>query len=339
MKQTMKALMVLLLAGSLLAQEDRYVTLSTTKVRALAMGAAFTAMQDDLGALGWNPAGYDLYREKQGKRLTLFVNPVSPLLAIQKTDQLYTEDSSKGEDILLSLGLLLKSLSLSLRSLDLGVVLAEEHIGMRPGLNRDRVFDFSEIGQNYSHSLIGCLKLADQVSLGANASLISRSGAAPQDDRLRKVAVSYGILLKPEKGLRVGVSLVNLPDTLRSDRIGLERIVDEAVNIGLSYEISGSRLSLDLKNLGEEGQEAVREFHVGFEQEILGHVALRGGWFQKSGGGNVFSAGLGLFDGNKVRDYNVLFAHSNFFVNYAFVYEEAQAIDNRWHLFSFYVRI
>ena len=149
------------------------------------------------------------------------------------------------------------------------------------------------------------------------------------------------ILLKPEKGLNIGVSFINLPDSLDQFRMPLERFVDESVNIGVSYRLfSGTLLSLDVRNLGEEKNTSVREFHFGIEQVFLSQIAIRAGYFyNKDEGEHVISGGVGILDGNTFFSSDNSLTHGNFYLNYSFVYENKQTIDNRWHLLSLYIRI
>jgi len=321
------------------AQETLFATFSTVKARPLAMGGAFTAIEDDMAAIPFNPAAYSLYGERHRHRFTFFFNPISPIVAGIDNRSLYSGKGSKADDVLLSLGLLLKSISFSLSSLEIGLLLGEESLYPHNAFKRDQIYSVDGFRQNHSHSLIGRLKLAEQVSIGASASLMSASETSAQE-RTQDVGISYGILLQPESGLRIGVFLADLPDSLDDKRLPVERIVDESLNVGVSYEfLRGSTLSLDVRNLGEERQEAVREFHAGFEQVLLSHVALRAGWFRKSEGTHVYSWGLGIFDNNMLHSHERTFSHPNFALNYAFVYDSDEAEDAMLHLLSLYLRL
>jgi len=299
---------------------------------------AFTAVEDNLAAVHFNPASYFLYENKKSHRFTFFVNPVSPAVAAFERDALYAGSGSKADDVLSTLSLLVKSVSLSLNRLEVGLLLGEESIKLPETFYDEQIFGARGYRQNHGHTLVSRLKLAEQVSLGGALSLLYGSTSADSYERHRDLGFSYGILMRPEEGLQIGVSYFNLPDSLTENRLELERIVDESVNIGVSYRVfDGTLLSLDVRNLGEEQREAVREVHFGLEQVFFSHLAVRTGYFRKNGE-NVLSWGLGLFDGNSLFGFENQFAHRNFFLNYAFVLENS-AEKRYWHLLSFYFRI
>ncbi|MFQ5650366.1 MAG: hypothetical protein ACE5IY_10535 [bacterium] len=335
-------ILMLMLEGSthVAGQTERFVTLSNVKARPLAMGGAFTSVVDDMAAINYNPAAYELYKRNKTGRLSVFLNPVSPVVGAIESDKLFSGSNPPGEDLLLGLSLILKSVSLSFNSLELGVLLGEQGLDVPSSHRNEEVFSASGYRQNHTHTLVGRVKLAEQVSIGASANVFYGSRADASDERDRGFGISYGILLKPEKGLNIGVSLINLPDTLKHYRVPLERIVDESVNVGISYRLANSTLSVDVRNLGEEQEEnLVREFHLGFEQVLLSHFAIRAGWFKKKNGDHVYSWGVGIFDGNPLWGHERAFNHENFFLNYAFVYERSPIEDTRWHFLSFYLRL
>ena len=50
------------------------------------MGGAFTAVDDDLAALLYNPASFSLYKDHRANvgRVTLFLNPLAPVVALHE---------------------------------------------------------------------------------------------------------------------------------------------------------------------------------------------------------------------------------------------------------------
>ncbi len=321
-------------------QGTQFFTLSTVKARPLAMGGAFTSVEDDLAAIQFNPAAFQLYSFPKKGRFTFFLNPVSPFAGAAKRDDLFSGKGDRFDDVLLSLSLLLKAVSFSMNNLTFGLLLGEQGLNLPASAVSDEVFRAKGFRQNHAHSFVARVALADKVSIGGVAHFLYGSKSGNPDDTHTDVAISYGILLKPEKGLNIGVSFINLPDSLEAFRLPVERFVDESVNVGISYRpVAGTLFSLDVRNLGEEQNLAVREFHFGLEQVLFGHIAVRGGIFRRNNDDNVFSVGIGLFDGNALHGFEDHFAHREFFLNYAFVYENTDLLDNRWHLLSFYLRL
>lgn len=319
-------------------QSDRYFMLNNIKARPLAMGGAFISIADDLAAAAYNPAAYLLDQLEEARRWRFFVNPISPFVGGIENQELFQGNGPTFDDFLLSVSLLVKSISFRFNSFQLGIVLGEESLYHLQEFDHSSVFNVKGFRQNHYHTIVGRLQLAEKVSMGGAANFLFSSSQNDPFESNREFALSYGILLRPEKGLSIGVSFVNLPDSLQQYRLTLERIVDESVNIGISYELfTGTLFSIDVRNLGEEQQNVIREFHFGLEQVLASQVALRAGYFKESGQ-QVFSWGLGLFNSNSLFD-STNKVNRNFYLNYAFVYEKSPLANNRWHFLSCFIKI
>ncbi|MFQ5865027.1 MAG: hypothetical protein ACE5IW_07350 [bacterium] len=332
-------IVVLILPVEILGQNDRFFTLSNVRTRPLAMGGAFTSIEDDLAAINFNPAAFELYQDEKSRRVTFFFNPIGPVVGALENKNLYDGSGTTIDNLLLSLSLLLKSISISIHSLEVCVLLGEEGLNLPAALLDEKVFGVSGFRQNHFHSIVGRLKLGNKISLGGAANLLYGSTTNNPFERHSELGISYGILLKPERGLNIGVSFVNLPDSLNQYRLPIERIVDESVNIGVSYQLfSGTLFSIDVRNLGEEQQEVIREIHFGMEQVLLSQLAIRAGYYKKKTGEHVISWGMGILDGNRFFSDENKFNHRNFYINYSFVYESSP-VNTRWHFLSFNIRI
>lgn len=332
-------LIMVTVASVSFAQGNRFVTLNNLKARPLAMGGAFTAIEDDLSAINFNPAAFTLYGTPKSRRITLFLNPVSPIVGAVKSKDLFSGNGSNFDDYLLALSLFLKSVSFTFSRLELSILLGEQGLYSQTVFPSEKVVEVSGFRQNHSHSFVASLKLAEKVSFGGTASVLFQSKQGDPLDRETGWGISYGILLKPEKKLNIGVSFFSFADSLRRFREPIEGIVDESVNVGVSYQpFDGTLLSADFRNLGEEDSVAVRELHLGFEQVFFSHLAIRGGFFRQDDD-RVFSFGIGLLDENKFFDSERTFKHRNFMLNYTFVYQETSAMDFRWHFFSLLFRL
>ncbi len=324
-----------------LAQANHYFTLNNVKARPLAMGGAFISVVDDIASVQYNPAAFSLYKANIQHRVTFFLNPVSPVFAVLEKDDLYSGNGSPVDDLLLSLGLFLKAVTFSQKSLQVGVILGEENLDRPEIIRKDRFINAEGYRQNHSHTIFGNVNFADKVALGGAVNIYySGTPDSPQISQ-NKWGISYGVLLKPERGLRIGVAFHNLPDSLQQVRSPLESIIDESVNVGISYTpFTGTTISMDVRNLGEEQNTAIREFRFGFEQTILSQLALRGGFFKGDFGKKVFSAGIGILDGNTLFNFDNRFFHQNYWINYAIVYERSDFSDDTIsHFFSFIFRI
>ncbi|MFQ5602015.1 MAG: hypothetical protein ACE5HS_01955 [bacterium] len=323
-----------------LAQEDQYFTLNTVNARPLAMGGAFMAVGDDLPAINFNPAGYMLDKDEDSRRFTFYVNPMASFLGVIDRKDLFKGSGSKIDDILLSTGLLLKALSMRVKSFEVGLLLGEQNLRLPDAFTSERFVEATGYRQNHSHSIVGRLRLAEKVSLGGTVSIVVGSRENDPFARISDLGISYGIILKPANKLKVGVSFVNLPDSIKHYREDLERIVDESVNIGLSYRLfDGTLLAFDMRNLGEDDEAAVREFHFGAEQQIMSQVALRAGYYKKSTGEHVISGGIGLLNLRQFMEFKSNSIIKNYCLNYSFIYEKSALVEKRWHLFTVVFKI
>jgi hypothetical protein len=322
------------------AQNDTFFTLTSTKARPLAMGGAFTAVEDDVAAIDYNPAAFFLYRNASERRVAVFLNPVGATVGAVRNDAVFRGSGNTLDDILLTAGLMVRSVSLRISSVDFGILLGEQNLDPPGEFQHDAFFRIDGLRQNHSHSIVASLKLARRVSVGGSASYLVQSNAASPFKAATGGAISYGILMQPESNLRIGVFYTNFADTLGDFRSHLLRLADESVNIGASYSpFPGTSLALDLRNLGEEGGVAAREVHSGIEQILFSHLALRAGFFRKDNDYNTFSFGVGLFDGNYLFRPEKRFDHRNFLLNYSLVYEKAPFEHKRWHFLTFMLKV
>ena len=83
-KSKLIILLLLLYSQICLAQDNYFATLNNVKSRTLAMGGAFTSMNDDLESVYYNPAAFTVYANKKNFRLTFFLNPISSAIAFKE---------------------------------------------------------------------------------------------------------------------------------------------------------------------------------------------------------------------------------------------------------------
>ena len=75
-------------------------------------------------------------------------------------------------------------------------------------------------------------------------------------------------------------------------------------------------------------------------QDFFSFLALRGGVYKERFSDNwIFSGGIGLINTNMLFSKDNQFNHSQFMVNYAFVYQQKQKMIFRWHVLSLFIRI
>lgn len=330
--------MVCATGRALFAQHDHFVSISTVKWRSLAMGGASVAVRDDLGAVNVNPAAIELYAVPKSLCLTAFLNPVVPTVAFCRPGDLRGSSVGGFGGRATALAAVLKAVALTISPLDVLMSWAEEVPGFGPRPQGPEVFQLRRFGDVFSSSLAVRVRLAPQVAIGAGSELWRLRDEARN---LWQLGFSYGVLVQPDPRVSVGVVYVELPDSFVRARYLLERIGDESLNLGVAWHpFASTTVSADLRHIGEEGDPLTRELHVGLEQIMFRHLAVRGGVFRERDSRSfVYSCGVGLWDSNALVSAERRLAHTTFVVNYTLVYRDVQGGPDRWHLFSILYRL
>ena len=323
-------LSLMIAAGPARASDTRYVTLSTIKARAVAMGGAFVTMTDDLAALDFNPAGFSVLTSQEGLGFSAYLNPMGPLLLAENMDRVSGWDTA--------LGWLVKGAAFRVGRLQLGVLFGEESLGDVERLARSRFLGGNAYIDHRSTSFGFSLALAERVSLGMAGELYQRRVDSRTTFSLR---YRYGLILKPRANLSVGICFVDLPQEYQEDRMALERLPDETLNVGISYApVRFFTLALDVRNVSDEGKGAALEPHAGFEFVPWRHAALRGGYFRDWDGRiDSYSVGLGIFDWNMLFPEHKRFLHPSPALNVSMVWQTGSGTTFRWFFLSMLVRV
>lgn len=314
-----------LLPGAVSA--NHFVTQSTVKCRPLAMGGAFSAVNDNLAAFSYNPATFKQYRAKKDFRLTFFLNPLGSFVSFFEQDA-----SDSWEGIGKSLGFLFKSITFSSRYLEGGLFFAEEAVQNYRFNEREKFFSSQGFWDNFSHRIGLRLALAQQVAIGmATTFYFSRALEGEQ----WRIGNSYGVLLNPDQKYSVGVFYIAFPEDFARMRTELERLVNDTVNIGLAYQpLEKTTLALDIRNINSEDNINSREIHVGAEQLLGSVLALRAGYFRERRQKHVISGGIGLLSDNFLFKKNKHFHPPRFLFDYTLVLERKKTTNSMWHFFS-----
>jgi hypothetical protein len=312
------------------AGDDRWVTLSTVKARPLSMGGAFMSVRDDLAALDMNPAGFSILTSYRRSQAFVFLNTLSPVVFLSNRNGL-----PLGEAIL---GSIVRGAALKLGGVQFGLIIGEESLSDIGRLDRDRVFDTNGYTAFRNTTFGVSVSLAPRVSLGFAGEVYSRGEG---DERIHHMGYRYGLILQTRHKIQVGLCFVNLPEKAGNERMNRERLADETLNIGISYTPWDLfRIALDIRNVSDEGKGVVREPHVGVEFFPLPHVTLRAGYFrEKDSKSETISAGLGIFDGNRLWRQERRFMHPTFGLNAAVLWENREGSTHRWFVVSCVLRI
>jgi hypothetical protein len=309
-----------------------YRTISTTSPRPMAMGGAFISVRDDLAALNWNPASFSLFDKEVTHQLTIYFNPIV-------TSTLLYEDHRDIGDVIAGLGTIVKAVTYSHHWAELGLLLWEEPFHDTKMPSDGRLFRADRILEHNSHSLGARIRLAPSVSLGAAGNLYQI-----QDDKGHSSlagGVNYGVLLKPTRGLEIGLAYFDYPSFITELRQDMEGLQDESVNGGISFHPDESTImALDLRNTTEGDKIGWDKFRFGLEHTFLHRLALRLGYFQSHQGQNdVYSFGMGWRQKKQAGESLLLAWFKGCSANYALLVEEGKQSHYHWHLFSLLLAI
>ena len=181
---------------SLYAQKHRYVTFSTVNARPVGMGGAFVSIEDDLPAINYNPACFQLFRTSNRPKWTFFLNPIPPALIFNHPEDFDVEQNSITGKLTKSLALFLKGLAFSYSVVNIGFLSSEELVDYEneKGEGLEELFkDYKNFNDNHYYSVALSLNLSRNLSLGVTGNLFSLERTVKGS---QKIGASYGILLK-----------------------------------------------------------------------------------------------------------------------------------------------
>lgn len=327
-----------LISGSADAVQFGEMTSSSLLARPVAMGGAYTSVASGPGCILFNPAALSLYRFPGEARLTFFLNPIGGYVLYKNRNQLALGKKINGLDWLTMLGFFVKSVVYSRPAFAASIVLSEqlpENPFRRSG---KRFFPTTGLVDWQYSMLSGRIRLADQISVGAAGYLITSRGL---DEKDRYFGASYGVLIKPSRPVSVGIAYYDLPNISATFFKTHSRIIDETINVGISFKPSSTWLfALDVRNVSEELEDINREVHLGMEITLAPLFALRGGVFRNVEDEKyTYAVGMGLLDNGLFRSFERQFLSSDFIINYAVQMEEDFTGNNFYHYLTVLFRL
>lgn len=331
---------LLLIPASAGASDTVYLTGGTARGRSLAMGSAYSSLEDDFSSGLYNPATFRVNAARSERRFRLLFNPLGSATAFReysRYDFEYAVDREMtGEESFRAAALLLKGAVLTGPVVDVGVVFHE------PVISDDstralagRFLSMESVTREAFHTAFMNVKIAPTVSLGLSGSLYrTREGGK---DKYRS-GHTFGVLLDPTPKMKVGLAYIQLPEETPEVRTELEDLGSGTITGGVSYyPDERTVISLDVRNMNRDDRPASREIHAGAER-VLGHrIALRAGYFRKKDtSDDVYSLGIGVLPvWGHISKYR--YSTRNDLLSYTFVAEEGAA-DRQWHVFSLLMR-
>ncbi len=290
---------------------------NSLRTRAKAMGGAFFAVSDGFSSAFFNPASVDLYRYPRSTKFAFFLNPVGAASLINDANDLNANKKYDSIDWIHVAGILAKGFAISRPAFSAVLLLSEE-------LPQQKVPDYHKKNNMISSKGIldwNCdvlalkLRLAEQISIGASGFLFT---SMLNDSLSRRFGTSYGIHIKPNSYVSVGVAYFDIPSNVADLMFLQNRIINETINVGFSIKPFNSlSFSLDSYNVSEDNAKITREIHVGTEFVPGNFTALRAGFYREQDTEiDVYSLGLGLIDNNLFRSTDDSFSSYDFAINY-----------------------
>lgn len=317
-------LFALLVALGCYAQTLNYqMSVATSKAYPLSMGGAFATMEHPFAALDYNPAGINLQTQNRNQ-LFVFYNPFGVAAISRNWDDLKSE-RFPAEWVIRGAGLKLGRLSMA-------CLFGEERIDTATDYYNNEFLQSTGYHDAWNGSFGFSLVLAPRVILGAAA---ETSYQEDVDNRIQW-GYRYGLILKPKSYFTFGLSYLDLPNDHGDNRIPLERLADESLNIGFVFKpVNTFKLAVDVRNVSNPSDFIAQEPHVGVELIPWRHLALRGGYYQiLEGRKDNFSMGIGLFDISTLVPHQRRLNYSTLGINVTYLIQRDAIQSSNWLIFS-----
>lgn len=267
----------------------------------MAMGGAFMAVDDELAAMAWNPAGFVPATCGPGVGFRSHVNILGAPAIARETGLLTGVESEPFaslpaiEKLSVALGSIVKGATVRTGGMAIGVLMLEEHLDPY-GLAESRgLADAGDLLSAYYTTIAFAFRLAPSVTIGASEIVLSGWEDGVPGERKNGTGRAYGALLRPNDKVTVGLTYLDLPTDFQHYRLGVEGLGSRTMNAGLAYRpVEHVLLTFDLRDLSEKHPETSLEPRVGLEWNLWGRGALRAGAYREDAGEtNVLALGMG----------------------------------------------
>ncbi len=289
----------------------------------MAMGGAFTAVEDRLAAMAWNPAGLLPPECHRGSNYMFHLNLLGAPAIVRETGLLTGVETEPYaslpplEKLTVALGSVVKGATYRRGGLALGVLLLEEHLDP-VGLSESKgLADASALLDAYYTNFVVSFRLHPTVAIGATASIF----ADWDEDGNRRYGGGrvYGAILTPNDKVRAALTYYDADSDHQDTRLSVEGFSPRTMNGGIAYRpIPGVLLSFDLRDLTEEHGHTALEPRAGVEWNLWGTGAVRAGGYREEGGDSgVLTLGLGAIPMTGCMDPAMPLPSDAFVLNYA----------------------
>jgi len=294
------------------------------------MGGAFMAVDDEQCGVAWNPAGFIPPGCRPGGTLRVHLNVLGAPAIVRETGLLTGVQSEEFdrlpglEKVTIAVGSLVKGVSFRRGGLAIGVLLLEEYLDPHALAESKGLADASDLLTAYYSSVGVVFRLHPRVSIGAAETVFA--GLDEAGERRFGAGRAYGAILRPNDAVSVGFTYFSVPPDFADYRLGIEGFAGQTMNAGLAYRPSQSiLLTFDLRDLAEKHAATALSPHAGFEWDLWGRAAVRGGAFLEDGGDSrVLTVGVGAIPMTACWEGGASAPSDAFVLNYAALLTEGE---------------
>jgi hypothetical protein len=305
-------------------------SVSTVAPRALGMGGAFMAVDDEQSAVAWNPAGFVPPSCRRSGNFRVHLNVLGAPAIARETGLLTGVPSDEfdrlagPEKAVIAVGSLIKAASFRRGGFAVGVLLLEEQLDPEALAESKGLADASDLLSAYYSSVGVVFRLDPRVSIGAAETLFAGFDGA--GERIFGIGSAYGAILRPNEAVSVGFTYLSVPPEFAHYRSGIEGLASQTMNAGIAFRPSASVLvTFDLRDLAEKHTATALSPHAGVEWGLWGNAALRGGAFLEDGGDSrVLTVGVGAIPMVACWEGGVSAPADAFVLNYAALLTEGE---------------
>ncbi|MBN1407989.1 MAG: hypothetical protein JW956_09375 [Calditrichaceae bacterium] len=302
------------------ANSQTIVNFLNSNSRAMAMSGAFTSVYDIDNSPLWNPSISILEKDRKlgvesdYSHLELDLIPAGMAIGILALDNFFGDSTEFNSAFWKVVGIFA---AYSIR----GYTYSKDKFQFYLKVNED-LFDYNMLNtKNFFDNSQSLLAFSYQLGreFAVGTSLNYYQTYSKDDDRKKgfgnSIGLSYNALSLNQ--LSYGITYFNFPNDMKNVREKTERLIDNSINLGISYHYNSDYLvSLDIRDINHPDNNTFLETHLGLEERAYntknGKISFRqGGYFLHNAARQpVYSFGLGYrsnLDEDVESMYNINF--------------------------------
>jgi hypothetical protein len=292
------------------------VNFLNSNTRAMSMSGAFTSVYDIDNSPMWNPSISILEKdrklgiESKYSHFEVDIIPVGLAIGTLLLEELLSDSTESNSDLWKAIGIFVVY---SVR----GYTYSKDKYQIYLKLNEDLYdYDLTDTKNFFDNSqsmLAFSYQIGREFAIGASLNYYQTyiENAGRERGMGESIGLSYNALSVNQ--FSYGITYFNFPNNIRDVREKTERLFDNSINLGISYQYKYDYLlSLDIRDVNHIDNDSFLETHLGLEEKISdyknGKFFLReGGYFLNNTTAKpVYSLGLG-YKSNLTEDDDNLY--------------------------------